>query len=85
MSNKKLNIAKKLKDDEFYTYYDDIENELIHYKELLKGKIIYCNCDNVEKSKFVKYFKDNFESLELQELWVSGYTEGAINSNYYTF
>lgn len=43
MKNKKLHYAKKHKNDEFYTQLVDIEKELIHYKEQLENKVIYCN------------------------------------------
>ena len=41
-----LDKAKKEKNDEFFTLYEDIENELRHYKEYLKGKKIYMPCDD---------------------------------------
>ena len=37
--NNNLKQAKKSKNDEFYTQLSDIEKELWHYKEYLKGKI----------------------------------------------
>ena len=67
-SNKKLRIAKNRKDDEFYTQYKDIEKEIIHYKEQLVGKIIYCNCDNPKNSNFYKYLKNNFHNLQLKKI-----------------
>ena len=54
--NKNLNKAKKEKNDEFYTQSSDIENELKHYTNHFKDKIVYCNCDNKD-SKFIEYFK----------------------------
>ena len=48
IANSNLHDAKKNKKDEFYTQLSDIENELQHYKEHFKDKIVYCNCD--EKS-----------------------------------
>ena len=71
--HKNLENAKKAKNDEFYTLYEDIENELQYYTEHLKDKIIYCNCDDYEKSNFYKYFKDNFKKLQLKELIATGY------------
>ena len=71
VSNSKMNKAKAVKNDEFYTQLSDIEKELKHYKEHLKDKIVYCNCDN-EDSNFIKYFKDNFKELELKELLYTG-------------
>jgi hypothetical protein len=37
--------ANKLKNDEVYTLYEDIANEVSLYKEQLKGKRILCPCD----------------------------------------
>lgn len=37
--------ANKIKDDEYYTIYEDIANEVSHYKDQLKGKRILCPCD----------------------------------------
>lgn len=71
--NKNLHTAKKAKKDEFYTLYEDIEKELQHYPKQLKDKIIYCNCDDYENSNFYKYFKDNFNKLQLKEVIATGY------------
>jgi len=71
VSNSKMNRAKSVKNDEFYTQLSDIEKELKHYKEHFKDKIVYCNCDT-EGSNFIKYFKDNFNELELKELLYTG-------------
>lgn len=59
------------KKDEFYTIYEDIENELMYYKEHLKDKIVYCNCDDCRHSNFVKYFVDNFNKLGLTKLFAT--------------
>jgi len=74
-TNTLLHTAKKSKNDEFYTQLCDIESELQHYKQLFKGKIIYCNCDDWEVSNFVKYFKDNFKSLGIKKLISTCYIE----------
>ena len=52
--NAYLAEAKKNKNDEFYTRFEDIEKELSFYKDKLKDKIIYCNCDNPNESNFWK-------------------------------
>ena len=70
MSNKHLNKAKKLKNDEFYTQISDIEKELPYYKEQFKNKIVYCNCDS-EFSNFWLYFKENFDNLKLKKLIIT--------------
>ena len=73
--NTNLNKAKKEANDEFYTQYEDIAKEIEHYKEHLKGKVIYCNCDIPYFSNFHKYFLDNFKELELEKLIVTGYSK----------
>lgn len=65
--NTNLNIARKIKTDEFYTQLIDIENELQHYASHFKNKIVYCNCDSKE-SNFTKYFIDNFSKLKIKLL-----------------
>jgi hypothetical protein len=73
-----LHKARRKKDDEFYTLYEDIEKELIYFKDDFKDKTIYCNCDDVKISNFYKYFKDNFEKLELKQLIATNYQENNI-------
>ena len=72
-NNSNLNRAKKAKNDEFYTMLSDIENELAHYREHFKDKVIYCNCDDPTQSNFVKYFQINFDTLGLKKLVATGY------------
>ena len=67
-SNKNLNKANKMKNDEFYTQLFDIEKELLNYKKHLKNKIIFCNCDDPKGSNFWKYFEMKFDSLGLKKL-----------------
>ena len=73
MGNKNLINAKKAKNDEFWTLYEDIEKEMVYYKDFFKGKIVYCNCDNPRESNFFKYFVDNFKELGLKKLIATGY------------
>ena len=73
--NTNLHKAKKEANDEFYTQYEDIAKEIEHYKEHLKGKVVYCNCDVPHFSNFHKYFLDNFKELELKQLIVTGYVK----------
>lgn len=70
MANKNTNLhrAKRCKDDEFYTTYETIENELVHYTEQFKNKTVLCNCDNPFTSNFSKYFLQNFNILGLKRL-----------------
>ena len=71
--NTQLMAARKNKNDEFYTLFEDIAAEMAYYKQHFAGKIIYCNCDDYEKSNFVKYFRGNFEKLQLKGLIATSY------------
>ncbi len=71
----KANLAKK---DEFYTQLVDIENELKHYRDQFRGKVIYCNCDDPFESNFFKYFANNFNFLGLKKLITTSYVPSPI-------
>lgn len=79
-TNTHLHKSKSKKNDEFYTLYETIENELIYYKDKFVDKVVYCNCDDYTKSNFTRYFKDNFNELKLKKLVCTG-----INSKYYEY
>ena len=75
--------AKKTKNDEFYTRYEDIEKELSMYdKSIWKDKVVFCNCDDAvgdeerNTSAFALYFLRNFKELELEKLICSHYGGG---------
>ena len=76
--NKALNKAAKAKQDEFYTQLSDIENELKHYKQHFKGKVVFCNCDDPYESNFFKYFAMNFNSLGLKKLITTCYATSPV-------
>lgn len=76
--NKHLRNANRAKQDEFYTQLVDIELELKHYKEQLKDKIIFCNCDDPYESNFFKYFAMNFNHLGLKKLIATCYDSSPI-------
>lgn len=81
LDNKNLLRAFKARNDEFYTRYEDIENEVIYYKRNFKNKIVYCNCDNPFKSNFFFYFLDNFNELGLKKLISSGLNSVKVEIN----
>lgn len=84
MTKNHLAKAKVNINDEFYTRYIDIENELKHYDtEQFKDKIIYCNCDGYE-SNFLKYFKDNYDTYKYKLLIGTGFNPINVGS-YYQF
>ena len=69
--------AKKNKDDEYYTLYEDVEKDLRHYVSFFSGKTVYCPCDDYRTSAFVRYFKRNFHILHLKALLASNYNTGS--------
>ena len=77
-NNKALSAAGQAKKDEFYTQLVDIENELRHYKEHFKGKVIFCNCDDPYESNFFKYFAINFNHLGLKKLICTCYAGSPV-------
>jgi hypothetical protein len=77
-TNAALNKAKAAQNDEFYTQLGDIENELKHYKQHLKGKVVFCNCDDPYESHFFEYFALNFNSLGLRKLITTSYQKSPI-------
>jgi len=78
MGNENLHKASVAKKDEFYTQLPDIERELNHYKEHLKGKVIFCNCDDPYESNFFKYFALRFKSFGLKKLIATCYAGSPI-------
>lgn len=73
--NKKLMHAKEAQFNEFYTEYKTISDELTHYRDHLKGKVIYLNCDDPCSSNFWRYFHNNFASLGLKKLISTHFVE----------
>lgn len=71
--NSALNAAKRNKQDEFYTQLADVENELRHYRNHFRGKVVYCNCDDPYVSSFSEYFTKNFDFLGLKKLITTCY------------
>lgn len=81
--NTNLHMARTAKNDEFYTRIEDIENELKHYAKHLKGKVVFCNCDDPEWSNFWKHFYAKFDDYGLKRLITTHYTqqeEGGIST-----
>lgn len=69
-----LRLAKSAKNDEFYTRIEDIEKELVHYRDHFRDKVVLLNCDDPEWSNFWRYFSLNFEFLGLKKLISTHYT-----------
>ncbi|WP_281640518.1 adenine-specific methyltransferase EcoRI family protein [Aurantimicrobium minutum] len=73
--------AKRLKNDEFYTQFHDIEKEMNAYldfnPEVFRNKTVLLPCDDPEWSNFTKYFAQNFEKLGLKKLISTSYAPGS--------
>ena len=54
------------------------QTELKYYKNQLKGKVIFCNCDDPFESNFFKYFAANFSHLGLKKLIATSYKPSPI-------
>ena len=78
MASRNMNLAKVVKNDEFYTLLDDIAKELRHYKQYFHGKVVLCNCDDPYESNFFKYFALNFNQLGLKKLIATCYNGSPI-------
>lgn len=77
-ANRPLANARAAKQDEFYTRLEDISNELRHYRQHLRGKIVLCNCDDPFESNFFQYFALNFNALALKKLVCTSYQGSPI-------
>lgn len=77
-NNTNLHRANKSKEDEFYTQLEDIENELKHYRNDFKDKVIFCNCDDPYESNFFKYFAMNFNTFGLKKLIATCYSSSPV-------
>lgn len=73
MSNVSLAVAKSAKNDEFYTRFEDIREEVNHYEGSFRGKTVFCNCDDPKRSNFWRYFHLNFHCLGLRKLIATHY------------
>ena len=85
MANGNLTAAKKAKNDEFYTQFEDIQNELKHYEKHFDGKTVFCNCDDPTWSNFWRFFHLKFGEWGLKKLIATHYdTEKSTYKMEYT-
>ncbi len=82
MAIKNLSDARKLKNDEFYTQFSDIQKEIEAYLEfdsnVFRGKVVYCNCDDPYESNFFRYFVLNFNKVGLKQLITTSYKPSPV-------
>lgn len=76
-TNDNLRAAKRVKNDEFYTIYEDIEAEVMRYRKQFRDKIVYLPCDDPaeKKSEFWSFFVNNFDAFGLKKLIATHYDE----------
>ena len=72
-----LSDAKRVKNDEFYTQFSDIQKEMNSYLEfdpdVFRDKTVLLPCDDPEWSNFTKFFAQKFEELGLKKLISTSY------------
>ena len=77
MANTNLGSAKQAKNDEFYTQFSDISNEMLCYTDynpnVFRDKTILLPCDDPEWSAFTKFFILKFKALGLKKLISTSY------------
>lgn len=83
MANTNLRKADKNKNDEFYTQYADIQNEINAYiafdENIFRDKIILLPCDDPEWSNFTKFFVNNFERYGIKKLISTSFAPNSKN------
>ena len=79
--NSILNNAKysSKNTDEWYTPYEIIAEEVAHYEDEFRGKVVLCNCDDPYESNFSYYFMRNFNRLHLKRLICTSYANSKID------
>ena len=77
VANDSLGNARTAKNDEFYTQFADIQNEMNAYldynPDVFRGKTVLLPCDDPEWSNFTRYFAQNFQTLGLKKLISTSY------------
>lgn len=71
---RKLNRAKRARNDDFRTRLVDVENELAHYPDAFRGKSVLLPCDDVDGA-FWHFFDTNFDRLGLASLTATSFVE----------
>lgn len=75
MGNEHLQRAMKVKNDEFYTLYEDVREGLEPMMKLLEGKKVLLPCDD-ETSEFYRFFQYQMQSgkYKPKQVWATHYT-----------
>ena len=82
MANNNLTSAKKARNDEFYTQYEDIQKEVQAYidynPDAFRGKVVYLNCDDPYESNFFKFFANKFNTYGIKKLIATSYFNSPV-------
>ena len=82
MANNNLTSAKKARNDEFYTQYEDIQKEVQAYIDynpnVFRGKVVYLNCDDPYESNFFKFFANKFNAYGIKKLVATSYFNSPV-------
>jgi addiction module RelB/DinJ family antitoxin len=81
--NATLNKAFINKKDEFYTMYEDVAKEMTKHQGQLKGKSIFCNCDDPFESAFFRYFVLHFNKIGISRLTSTCFADSSIAGSEY--
>lgn len=85
VDNNLLHNAKIEKKFEFYTQFEDIQNEMNAYLEynpdVFRDKTVLLPCDDPEWSNFTRFFAQNFERFGLKKLISTSYAADSKNTN----
>lgn len=77
MPNLNFTRARKARNDEFYTQFNDIQAEMNAYidynPDVFRGKTVLLPCDDPEQSNFTKFFVGNFDRFGLKRLVSTSY------------
>lgn len=75
--NTKLAAARRIRNDEYYTRFCDVEDQIGAYlaadPDLFAGRTILLPCDDPEWSNFTRFFAGNFRRLKLKKLISTSY------------
>ena len=84
--NRILNSAAKIKHDEFYTLYYDIQREskcyLDYNENIFQDKTVLFPCDDPEWSSFTKFFTANFGRYKMKKLISTSYAADSKKLNF---
>lgn len=75
--NANLRRAKEVGNQEFYTRYEDIQDQVNAYisynPDVFRNKTILLPCDDPEWSNFTRYFAEHFEDFGIKKLISTSY------------